>query len=236
MASIPRFVRHVGIAAPFLRADVELEVIAPFVGVPHVHGHGSHPPAPQSHLHPRHPDSGDGPIAGLHAFEGIRYLADGRENPEFVLNQEPYRDASILIAGENFGIGSTQAFAVMRLRACGVRAVIAPSFGPVFFEDCFVYGLLPVTLARETLDPLIQAVAANPSALTTVDLQEQVIERTGIRTIAFRMNPRLRSNLLLGVDDLDAIVKHRKDAESFQNENRKRRPWMYETATGSDRP
>lgn len=234
MATIPRFVRHVGIAAPFLRANVELEVIAPLVPEAHMHGHGSHPPAPESHLHPRDSDTNGTLTVGLHAFEGLRYFPDGRENPDFILNREPYRNASILIAGENFGIGSTQAFAVMRLKACGVRAVVARSFGPVFYEDCFVYGLLPVTLRREALDTIVQAIAANPSAPVTLDLQQQLIQRLGMKTIAFRMNTRLRSNLLLGVDDLDAIVKHQKDAESFQNENRKRRPWMYET--GSDHP
>jgi 3-isopropylmalate/(R)-2-methylmalate dehydratase small subunit len=213
---------------------VELEVIAPLAPEAHMHGPGSHPPAPESHLHPRDPDTNGTLTVGVHAFEGLRYLPDGRENPDFILNREPYRNASILIAGENFGIGSTQAFAVMRLKACGVRAVVAPSFGPVFFEDCFVYGLLPVRVGREAHALIVQAIAANPSAPMTIDLQRQVIERPGMKTVAFRMNPRLRSNLLLGVDDLDAIVKHQKDAESFQNENRKRRPWVYET--GSDNP
>src|SRR5262245_2866619 len=200
----------------------------------HVHDHGTYPPAPPSHLHPHEPDGAGRFIVGLHAFEGLRFFPDGRENPDFILNREPYRDASILIAGENFGIGSMQAFAVMRLKACGVQAVIAPSFGPVFYEDCFVYGLLPVTLEQQAIDLIVRAGAANPGAPMTVDLQQQVIEGSGMQKMAFRINPRLRSNLLLGTDDLDAIMKHGKDAETFQNENRKQRPWMYET--GTDQP
>ena len=235
MGTIPRFVRHVGIAAPFLRSDVESEVIAPVVAGGHIHDHGSHPPAPEPHQHPRNPGHHAGTHAvGQHAFEGLRYLPDGTENAEFILNQDPYRDASILIAGPNFGIGSMQAFAVTRLMACGVRTVIAPSFGPVFFEDCFIYGLLPVALSTDTISTIVTAIAANPRVPMTVDLERQVIERAGMKTIAFTMNPRLRANLLRGVDDLDAIKKHERDAESFQNENRRRRPWMYET--GSDRP
>jgi 3-isopropylmalate/(R)-2-methylmalate dehydratase small subunit len=229
VATIPRFVRHAGVAAPFLRPNVEVEVIAPMAPGAHTHDHGTYPPAPESHLHSSDTDADGTFIVGLHAFEGLRYLPDGGENPDFILNREPYRNASILIAGENFGIGSMQAFAVMRLKACGVQAVVAPSFGPVFFEDCFVYGVLPVTLEKEAIDTIVQAIAANPSASMTVDLQRQVIERSGMKTIAFRTNPRLRSNLLLGVDDLDAIMKHGKDAETFQDENRKQRPWMYET-------
>ena len=104
MATIPRFVRHVGVAAPFLRPNVEVEVIAPMDPVAHAHGHGTYPPALESHLHPRDPETHGTLAAGLHAFEGLRYLSDGRENPDFILNREPYRNASILIAGENFGL------------------------------------------------------------------------------------------------------------------------------------
>jgi 3-isopropylmalate/(R)-2-methylmalate dehydratase small subunit len=225
---IPRFVRHVGIAAPFLRSDVELEIIAPLNPGLHVHGHTTYPPAPVSHLHQSDPDADGNLSIGLHSFEGIRYLPDGRENPEFVLNQEPYRNASILIAGENFGIGSTQAFAVLRLWGCGMRAVIAPSFGPVFYSDCFVYGMLPVTLGSEAIATIVKGIVANPRIEMTVDLERQVIERPGMKAIAFSMNARLRDKLLLGVDDLDEALKHTKDAEAFEKENRKRRPWIYQ--------
>lgn len=225
---IPRFVRHVGIAAPFLRNDVEIEIIAPLNPGSHGHDHASYPPAPESHLHPSDPDADGNLSVGLHIFEGIRYLPDGRENPEFVLNQEPFRNASILIAGQNFGIGSTQAFALTRLMACGMRVVIAPSFGTVFYGDCFVYGLLPVTLGREPIARIVNAIVANPRVETTVDLEKQVIGRPGMEAIAFSMNPRLRNNLLLGLDDLDEALKHTDDAEAFQNENRKRRPWIYQ--------
>jgi 3-isopropylmalate/(R)-2-methylmalate dehydratase small subunit len=195
----------------------------------HAHGQISHPPAVESHLHPNDPDTQRNLSVGLHTFEGLRYFPDGRENPDFILNQEPYRDASILIAGPNFGIGSMQAFAAIRLRGCGVRAVIAPSFGPVFYEDSFLYGILPVTLTPEEITTIVQAIAAHPSAEMTVDLPRQVIERSGMKTLAFHINPRLRSNLLLGEDDLNRVLKHRDDAESFQDENRRRRPWIYET-------
>lgn len=225
---IPSFVRHLGIAASFLRRDLEVEIIAPLNPSLHTHDHTTYPPPPESHLHSRDPDANGNLSIGLHCFEGIRYLPDGRENPEFVLNQEPYRNASILIAGENFGIGSMQAFAVIRLAACGMRAIIAPSFGPVFYSDCFVYGVLPVTLGREAIATIVNAIVANPGIDMTVDLERQVIERPGIDAIAFSMNPRLRNNLLLGVDDLDETLKHTKDAEAFQKADRKQRPWIYQ--------
>ena len=143
----PRFVRHTGIAAPFRQPDLESELIAP-VG------------EELRDLHAVHLDPGDVPLdahrhdgswTGRHAFPGFRYRPDGTEDPDFVLNHEPYREASILLAGRNFGQGSQQAFAVIRLRQCGMRVVIAPSFGPVFHDDCFDFGLLPVTLDEQVV-------------------------------------------------------------------------------------
>jgi 3-isopropylmalate/(R)-2-methylmalate dehydratase small subunit len=225
VANGPRFVRHVGVAAPFLRSHVELEVIAPLVPEMHVHGHGPHPPAPHPHQHPITPGVHDHP--GQHCFEGLRYFPDGAENPEFVLNQAAYRNASILIAGAQFGLGSLQAFAVMRLVGCGMRAVIAPSFGPVFYEDCFVYGLLPVTLGPDAIATLVSATAVDPTVTTTIDLEREVVEHPRMAAMRFALNPRLRDNLLSGIDDLEEVLKHRGDAEHFEEENRKRRPWLY---------
>jgi 3-isopropylmalate/(R)-2-methylmalate dehydratase small subunit len=225
VANGPRFVRHAGIAAPFLRSHVELEVIAPPVPEMHVHDPATHPPAPRPHEHAIAPGRNDHP--GLHCFEGLRYLPDGQENPEFVLNQAPYRNASILIAGENFGSGSLQAFAAMRLVGCGMRAVIAASFGPVFFEDCFVYGLLPVTLSPDAIAPLARTIAVDPTMAMTIDLERGVIEHPRMTAMAFFLNPRLRNNLLSGIDDLEEVLKHRGEAERFEQENRKLRPWLY---------
>jgi 3-isopropylmalate/(R)-2-methylmalate dehydratase small subunit len=225
---VPRFIKHTGIAAPFLRSDVEVEVIAPLLAdVSAHHAHGTYQPAPSSHSHSESPIRRN-ETDGQHIFEGIRFRPDGTEDPGFILNQAPYRNASILLAGNNFGIGSIQAFAAMRLRACGMRVVIASSFGPVFYDDCFVYGILPVTLPSPVVTSLAAAVAANPSLAMTVDLERQTIERPGTHTIRFELSPRLRSNLLRGVDDLDEIQKHRKEAESFDEASRKQRPWMYQ--------
>jgi 3-isopropylmalate/(R)-2-methylmalate dehydratase small subunit len=225
MANGPRFVRHAGIAAPFLRSHVELEVIAPLIPDMHVHGHATHPPAPRPHHHSIAPEANDYP--GRHCFDGLRYFPDGKENPDFVLNQAPYRNASILIAGENFGIGSLQAFAVMRLVGCGVRSVIAPSFGPVFYEDCFVYGLLPVTLGSDAIATLVRATAVDPTVPTTVDLERELVEHPRMAAMRFELNPRLRNNLLSGIGDLEEVLKHREEAKRFEDENRRRRPWLY---------
>ncbi len=224
-----QFVRHTGIAAPFRQPDLESELIAP-VGVE------------LRDLHAVHLDAGDVPLdahrhdgswTGRHAFPGFRYRPDGAEDPDFVLNQEPYRDASILLAGRNFGQGSQQAFAVIRLRQCGMRAIIAPSFGPVFHDDCFDFGLLPVTLDERVVEELADRVSASPGIGMTVDLARQVVERAGLAPIPFRIDSRRRASLLQGLDTtLLERLQHGASAEAMRERDRRLRPWIYD---GPDR-
>ena len=225
----PRFVRHTGIAAPFRQPDLESELIAP-VG------------EELRDLHAVHLDGGDvsldahrhdGSWTGRHAFPGFRYRPDGAEDPDFVLNQPPYRDASILLAGRNFGQGSQQAFAVIRLRQCGMRVVIAPSFGPVFHDDCFDFGLLPVTLDERVVEELADRVGAAPRIELTVDLESQVVERPGMAPVPFRIDSRRRSSLLQGVDTtLLERLEHGAGADAMRERDRRLRPWIYD---GPDR-
>jgi 3-isopropylmalate/(R)-2-methylmalate dehydratase small subunit len=229
----PQFVRHTGIAAPFMRRDVVGEYIAP-VG-PELHD-----------LHAVHMDPGtavvephihDGSWAGQHAFDGFRYRPDGSEDPDFVLNQPPYRESSILLAGRNFGGGSLQAFAVIRLMQCGMRVVIAPSFGTVFHDDCFDYGLLPVTLDEDVVGRIADGVRANPEVEMTVDLVRQVIERSGMETIPFQIDARRRVNLLQGLDTtLDERLQHGDSATVMRSNDRNERPWIYDTRGDRDPP
>ena len=225
----PQFVRHTGIAAPFRQPDLESELIAP-VGVE------------LRDLHAVHSDRGnvlldahrhDGSWTGPHAFHGFRYRPDGTEDPDFVLNREPYREASILLAGRNFGQGSQQAFAVIRLRQCGMRVVIAPSFGPVFHDDCFDFGLLPVTLDEQVVEELTDRVSANPEIHMTVDLARQVVERPGMAPVRFHIDSRRRSSLLQGLDTtLLERLQHGASAEAMRERDRRLRPWIY---NGPDR-
>ncbi|MYH30027.1 MAG: 3-isopropylmalate dehydratase small subunit [Acidobacteria bacterium] len=221
----PRFVRHTGIAAPFPQPDLESELIAP-VGeelrdLDAVHLDPGDVPL-DAHRH-------DGSWTGRHAFPGFRYRPDGTEDPDFVLNHEPYREASILLAGRNFGQGSQQAFAVIRLRQCGLRVVIAPSFGPVFHDDCFDFGLLPVTLDEQVVQALTDRVRANPGIEMTVDLERQVVECPGMATAPFRIDSRRRESLLQGVDTtLLEQFRHDANAEEMRERDRRRRPWIYD--------
>ena len=228
---LPRFVRHTGIAAPFRQPGLESELIAP-VGVElrdlHAVHLGGRVPL-DAHRH-------DGSRTGPHAFHGFRYRPDGTEDPGFVLNREPYREASILLAGRNFGQGSQQAFAVIRLRQCGMRVVIAPSFGPVFHEDCFDFGLLPVTLDESVVERLAARVRANPAIPMTVDLTSERIERPGMPPVPFSIDPRRRSSLLQGRDTtLLERLRYGASADAMRKRDRRRRPWIYDARDRRER-
>lgn len=227
-----QFTRHTGTVAPFLRPDVEGEFIAPL-------GHELHD-LHEVHADPRsvslEPHAHDGSWTGQHAFHGWRYRPDGSEDPSFVLNQGPYRKASILLVGRNFGQGSLQAFGAIRLRQCGIRVLIGPSFGPVFLDDCFDFALLPVTLSEELVASMAREVLARPEVETTVDLVRQVVERPGIRAISFQIDPRRRATLLHGTDGtLSERLQHADSAAARRNQDRRARPWLYDSPRGPNR-
>jgi 3-isopropylmalate/(R)-2-methylmalate dehydratase small subunit len=227
-----QFIRHIGIAAPFLQDDFEGELIAhlgpELQDLYHLH-HEHQAAVIESHVH-------DGSWAGQHAFQGFRYRLDGSENPNFILNRAPYRHASILIAGRNFGQGTLQGFAAIRLRQCGFRVIIAPSFGPVFHDDCFDYALLPVTLSHDTVVRIADKVTANPTLQMTVDIARQVIEHPGVGTLPFQMDARRRLSLMLGSDQtLEERLRYRDGANAMRNRDKKERPWIYDTHRDPDR-
>jgi 3-isopropylmalate/(R)-2-methylmalate dehydratase small subunit len=202
------FVRHTGIAAPFLRHNVDTDVISPL---------NPNPILP-------------GASQGERAFEGIRYFRDGTENPDFFINQEPYRRASILLTGRNFGTGSSRATGVTWPMAMGIRVVIAPSFGPIFETNAFRFGLLAVPLELEAIEALATWAEANHGVEMTVDLERQVIEAPGMTPVLFQMDPRVRNKLLRGLDDLEELAEHAPTARAMRSEDRTRRPWIYQTA------
>ena len=210
----PRFLRHTGVAAPLLRADMDCDVIAPL----------------DTNLI-------SGLSSGQRAFEPLRYLSDGSENPDFELNQEPYRSASILLVGENFGTGSAPESAVTRLMSFGIRAIVGPSFGSKFHAVCIAYGVLPVTLVEERTAALAARVESNPGVEMTIDLEAEVIEYADEEPVAFSVDPRARHKLLMGLNDLDEMSQHTENTLAFRSADRSRRPWIYDLKkTGGDGP
>jgi 3-isopropylmalate/(R)-2-methylmalate dehydratase small subunit len=165
---------------------------------------------------------------GRYAFESLRYRPDGSEEPGFVLNTEPYRRAKILLAGRNFGCGSSREGAVWALQQFGLRAIIAPSFGDIFFNNCFQNGVLPVVLDAAAVERLAGEVAADPEHnLVTVDLGRLRIVAPAGEEFAFAVDERRREALLEGLDEIGLTRKREAEIATFQAADRARRPWIY---------
>ncbi len=170
---------------------------------------------------------------GQWAFESLRYLPDGGENPQFPLNQPPWRSAPILLAAENFGCGSSRETAVWALWELGMRCVIAPSFGDIFYGNCFENGMLPVRLPAAEVDALA-AEARGGSSEISVDLDERRVVSASGRAIRFDIEPGRRKALLEGLDSIGVTLAYAADIARFQARDRMKRPWLYRENTGSD--
>jgi 3-isopropylmalate/(R)-2-methylmalate dehydratase small subunit len=164
---------------------------------------------------------------GRYCFESLRYLADGSDNPDFVFNQAPYRDASIVLAGANFGCGSSREGAVWALMAMGVRCVIAPSFGDIFFGNCFQNGMLPVRLPREDIERLAAQMRDMPGARITVDLEHCTVTGPDGRELAFDISAMRREALLEGLDAISQTLKRKTLIDDYQASDALHRPWIY---------
>jgi 3-isopropylmalate/(R)-2-methylmalate dehydratase small subunit len=197
------FTRIAGPAAPLLRANIDTDVI---IRIERLTG------VPREQL-------------GRYAFEALRYRGDGSEDPDFALNRTNFRNAPILIAGENFGCGSSREGAVWALMAAGLRCVIAESFGDIFYNNCFQNGMLPVVLPAVTVAQLAGE-AAN-GAPFTVDLVEQMILSPQGEAITFDIDTQRRQALLDGLDDISLTLKRLPEIVAWQSHDRMGRPWIW---------
>jgi len=196
------------VAAPLLRANVDTDAIIPSREMKSVAKHGL--------------------ADGL--FAGWRYTTIGGRDPDprFVLNQPAYAGTRILLTGENFGCGSSREHAAWALLEYGIRAVIAPSFAPIFHGNCVRNGILPVRLDGASVGQLAAAVAPDPQERRlTVDLVQQRVTAPGGLEFAFEIEREEREMLLEGLDAIDLTLKHRAAIEAFRARDRERRPWIY---------
>jgi 3-isopropylmalate/(R)-2-methylmalate dehydratase small subunit len=161
------------------------------------------------------------------AFEALRYRPDGSENPDFVLNQPPFRGAPILIAGANFGCGSSREGAVWSMMGTGLRCVIAPSFGDIFFNNCFQNGMLPVRLPADDVRRLADACAGG-NARVTVDLRRQVVIFPHGEEVGFEIEAVRRDALLEGLDEIGQTLKLSDAIAAFQQQDHAARPWVWQ--------
>ena len=164
---------------------------------------------------------------GRFAFEALRFRPDGSEDPACVLNQPAFRGAPIVLAGENFGCGSSREGAVWALLASGVRCVIAESFGDIFYNNCFQNGLLPIRLAASNIAGLGHRVV--------VDLGRQTVH-SGSHTVTFDIEPIRREALLEGLDDIARTMKSVGLIAQWEARDRVSRPWIWEAGARKDRP
>jgi len=162
-------------------------------------------------------------------FANWRYHADGAEKPDFVLNQPRYRNSQILIAGPNFGCGSSREGAVWALVRFGIRCVIAPSFGEIFFSNACQNGLLPVTLTEGETARLAEAVAAAPEPRLTVDLVRNTVTSPAGEEISFTLAEDRRTSLLEGLDETSLILRHEDEIDAFQARLRAEQPWVFQS-------
>jgi len=208
------FTTHTGIVAPLDRANVDTDAIIPKQYLKSVKRTGF----------------------GPNAFDDWRYLEPGEpgmdhsqrtKNPDFILNQSPYDQATILLARTNFGCGSSREHAVWALTDFGFRVVIAPSFADIFFNNSFKTGLLPIALPEEVVDQLFREVAADKSYQLTVDLEKQQIVKPDGSVIPFEVDAFRRHCLLEGLDDIGLTLQHADDIRAYEAGRQQTAPWLF---------
>ncbi len=168
---------------------------------------------------------------GKHLFHEMRFDDAGKENPSFVLNQGPYRNAQILIARDNFGCGSSREHAPWALLDFGIKAIIAPSFADIFFNNCFKNGILAIALPEKDVATLL-ADASKPGAELTIELAQQTIRRPDGSLIRFDIEEFRKHCMLNGLDDIGLTLEHADKIAAFEARQRKRVPWLYDRKPG----
>lgn len=201
------FTQWKGVAAPMPKANVDTDAI---IAVQHVYT------LKKSGL-------------GNYLFHRWRYAPDGAEITDFVLNREPFRRASVLVAGSNFGCGSSREHAVWALADFGIRCIVAPSFASIFYENCVKNGILPVTLDEGLVEDLLNMLESGERKDVAVDLQACQITFPDGSVHAFTLDAAQRETLLEGLDPITAAERHADDIAAFQQRDRQVRPWVWQS-------
>jgi len=163
---------------------------------------------------------------GVNLFDEMRYREDGSENPDFVLNQPAYRDAEILIAGDNFGCGSSREHAPWAIKDFGIRCIVAPSYADIFFNNCFKNGILPIVLPKEQVDELMKDAGKGANARMTIDLEAQTVTSSDGEVYPFEIDPFRKRCLLEGLDEIGLTLEKAAAIDSFEADLAQSRPWI----------
>jgi 3-isopropylmalate/(R)-2-methylmalate dehydratase small subunit len=168
---------------------------------------------------------------GKDLFNEMRYLDDGSENPEFVLNKPAYRNAQILVAGENFGCGSSREHAPWAIQDFGIRCIIAPSFADIFYNNSFKNGILPIVLPAEDVEKLMDDAERGANAIVTIDLENQTITGPDGGEIKFELDAFKKHCLLNGLDEIGLSMEKEQSITDFEAKRRVATPWL-DTSAG----
>ena len=163
---------------------------------------------------------------GKHVFDEMRYKKDGSENPNFVLNQKPYNKSNILIAGDNFGCGSSREHAPWALKDFGIKCIISTSFADIFYNNSFKNGLLPIMVTKDERDALLEDAKDKENPEIEIDLENQEIRRPNGAKIKFNIDPFRKKCLLEGLDDIGLTELHENKIKSFEKSRSNRHPWL----------
>jgi len=193
-----------GVAAPLNMINVDTDMIIPKQYLKTIHRTG----------------------LGKALFDEMRHNADGSEKPDFVLNKPAYRNAKILVAGDNFGCGSSREHAPWALLDFGIRCVIAPSFADIFYGNCFKNGILPIKLPQEIVDKLLDDAERGANAIISIDLEKQEIKGPDGGTVKFEVDEFRKQCLLNGWDDIGLTMRNEDKISSFEKTKTAQQPWI----------
>ncbi|MGR3760933.1 3-isopropylmalate dehydratase small subunit [Roseobacteraceae bacterium NS-SX3] len=199
-----KFEKLTGIAAPMPLVNIDTDMIIPKVFLKTIKRSG----------------------LGVNLFDEMRYDREGNEIPDFVLNKPQYRNAEILVAGDNFGCGSSREHAPWAIKDFGIKCVISTSFADIFFNNCFKNGILPVVLPQEQVDVLMKDAEKGENARMTVDLEAQEITTSDGEVIKFDVDPFKKHCLLNGLDDIGLTLEKKDSIAAFEAKAAQERPWV----------
>ena len=164
---------------------------------------------------------------GKALFDELRYTPDGKERPEFVLNKPAYRQAKILVAGDNFGCGSSREHAPWALLDFGIRCIVATSFADIFYNNCFKNGVLPIALPKADVDKLLDDANRGANATVTIDLERQEIRGPDGGCIRFEIDPFRKRCLLEGLDDIGQTLQKKPKIDAYEERQKLAQPWLH---------
>jgi 3-isopropylmalate/(R)-2-methylmalate dehydratase small subunit len=199
-----KFEKLSGIAAPMPLVNIDTDMIIPKVFLKSIQRTGF----------------------GKNLFDEMRYNRDGTEIEDFVLNKPQYRDAQILIAGDNFGCGSSREHAPWAIADFGIKCIVSTSFADIFFNNCFKNGILPIVLPQETVDVLMADAEKGANARMEVDLEEQTITTSDGDTFAFEVDAFKKHCLLNGLDDIGLTMEKADSIDAYESRAKEQFPWM----------